>query len=85
MAAALLAAATAGAFAFGYAARRVELRLADALPPQWEGVDIALSGIATHLIGNGWAGTSMSPYFGNISCTWMRICQLDPKSGLTTL
>ena len=24
-------------------------------------------------------------YFGNINCTWARICQFAPKSGFTTL
>jgi competence protein ComEC len=44
-----LAAVAAGAFGFGYAAWRAEARLADALPPEWEGVDIALVGIIDEL------------------------------------
>jgi competence protein ComEC len=42
-------AAAAGAFGFGYAAWRAETRLADALPAQWEGADIALVGIIDEL------------------------------------
>ena len=38
-----------GALGFGYAAWRAELRLADALPPAWEGEDIALVGIVDEL------------------------------------
>jgi len=41
-----LAAALAG---FGYAAWRAEVRLADALPPAWEGVDLAIVGIVDDL------------------------------------
>ena len=47
--AALLAGVAAGALGFGYAAWRAETRLADALPPAWEGVDIALVGIIDEL------------------------------------
>jgi competence protein ComEC len=39
----------AGAFGFGYAASRAEARLADALPPEWEGVDVALLGVIDEL------------------------------------
>jgi len=39
----------AGAFGFGYAAWRAEVRLAEALPPDWEGVDIALTGVVDDL------------------------------------
>ncbi len=38
-----------GALGFGYAAWRAEARLADALPPPWEGVDIALVGVVDEL------------------------------------
>jgi competence protein ComEC len=34
---------------FNYAAWRAELRLADALPPQWEGVDLRVAGIVDDL------------------------------------
>ena len=44
-----LAIAAAGAIGFGYAAWRAEVRLADALPSQWEGVDIALVGVVDDL------------------------------------
>jgi len=44
-----LVAVTAGLQGFGYAAWRAETRLADALPPEWEGVDIALTGIVDEL------------------------------------
>ena len=44
-----MVAAAAGALGFGYAAWRAETRLADALPPEWEGVDIALVGIIDEL------------------------------------
>ena len=46
---ALLIAASAGTFGFGYAAWRAETRLADELPPEWEGVDIAVVGIIDEL------------------------------------
>ncbi len=46
---ALLVAASAGMFGFGYAAWRAEVRLADELPREWEGVDIALVGIIDEL------------------------------------
>src|SRR5947207_1470318 len=42
-------AACAASLGFGYAAWRAELRLADALPPQWEGVDLRISGIVDDL------------------------------------
>ena len=45
----VLAALTAGALGFGYAAWRAEARLADALPPEWEGEDIALVGVVDEL------------------------------------
>ena len=41
-----IAAALAG---FGYAALRAEHRLADALPPEWEGADIAITGVVDDL------------------------------------
>jgi competence protein ComEC len=47
--AALLAGVAAGALGFGYAAWRAQTRLADALPPAWEGVDIALVGVVDEL------------------------------------
>ena len=47
--AALLAGAAAGALGFGYAAWRAQMRLADQLPPAWEGVDIALVGVVDEL------------------------------------
>ena len=34
---------------FAYAAARAELRLADALPPQWEGVDLRVVGVVDEL------------------------------------
>ena len=34
---------------FGYAAWRAEIRLADALPEAWEGVDVALVGVVDDL------------------------------------
>jgi competence protein ComEC len=49
MAAAALAAVAAGAFGFGYAAWRADIRLADELPPRWEGADIALVGVIDEL------------------------------------
>jgi competence protein ComEC len=45
----LLIVATAGTFGFGYAAWRAETRLADELPSEWEGVDIAVVGIIDEL------------------------------------
>src|SRR5438270_9766670 len=42
-------AACAALFGFSYAAWRAEARLADALPPQWEGVDLRISGIVDDL------------------------------------
>ena len=47
--AAVLIVASAGALGFGYAAWRAELRLADALPREWEGVDIAVVGVIDEL------------------------------------
>ena len=44
-----LAVLTAGALGFGYAAGRAELRLADALPPEWEGEDITVVGVVDDL------------------------------------
>ena len=46
---ALVAAASACLFGFGYAAWRAESRLAHALPPEWEGEDIAVVGIVDDL------------------------------------
>jgi competence protein ComEC len=46
---AVLVVAAALAGGFGYAAWRAELRLADALPPQWEGQDIAIVGVVDDL------------------------------------
>ncbi len=46
---ATIALATAGVLGFGYAAWRAEIRLDDALPPEWEGEDIALTGIVDEL------------------------------------
>jgi competence protein ComEC len=46
-AALLLVAAT--LFGFGYAAWRAELRLADALPPEWDGAEVALVGVVDDL------------------------------------
>jgi hypothetical protein len=31
------------------------------------------------------AGLSEANYFGNMNCTWARICQFGPSSGVTTL
>ena len=45
----MLAIAAAGALGFGYAAWRAEIRLADALPAAWEGVDIAVVGVIDDL------------------------------------
>src|SRR5438046_6300355 len=45
----LAIAACAALSGFGYAAWRAELRLADALPPQWEGVDLRIAGIVDDL------------------------------------
>ncbi len=45
----VLAAAWAGALGFGYAAWRAEMRLAEALPTEWEGEDIALVGVVDEL------------------------------------
>jgi competence protein ComEC len=44
-----LAAVAAGTFGFGYSAWRADARLANELPPAWEGVDIALVGIIDEL------------------------------------
>ncbi len=49
MAAALLAAVAAGALGFGYAAWRADTRLADQLPIEWEGVDLAVVGVVDEL------------------------------------
>ena len=49
MAATLLTVVASGALGFGYAAWRAEMRLAQQLPPAWEGVDIALVGIVDEL------------------------------------
>ena len=46
---ALAAAAAAFLFGFGYAAWRAESRLAEALPPEWEGEDIAVVGVVDDL------------------------------------
>jgi competence protein ComEC len=45
----LTIAVCAALFGFSYAAWRAELRLADALPPQWEGVDLRIVGIVDDL------------------------------------
>ena len=45
----LVAAAAAFVFGFGYAAWRAEFRLAQALPPAWEGEDIAVVGVVDDL------------------------------------
>ena len=42
----LIAAVLAG---FGYAAWRAEMRMADALPPEWEGADITVLGVVDDL------------------------------------
>ncbi len=44
-----LAMAAALLFGFGYAAWRAELRLADALPPEWEGEDVVVVGVIDDL------------------------------------
>ena len=44
-----LAIAAAGALGFGYAAWRAEMRLSDALPPEWESVDITVVGVIDDL------------------------------------
>ncbi len=49
IAATVFALVAAGAFGFGYAAWRAEVRLADALPAMWEGEDIALVGVIDDL------------------------------------
>ena len=54
---AVLAAAAAGALGFGYAGWRAEVRLADALPAEWEGVDVALVGVVDDLPQAGEQGT----------------------------
>ncbi len=50
----MLGAAAAG---FGYAALRADARLADELPPQWEGVDIDIVGVVDDLPHTGPRGT----------------------------
>jgi competence protein ComEC len=45
----LVALLAAGIVGFGYAAARAELRLADALPSEWEGEDISVVGIVDEL------------------------------------
>ena len=45
----LLVVLAAAALGFGYAALRAETRLADALPPEWEGEDIAIVGVVDDL------------------------------------
>src|SRR5437899_4435380 len=45
----ILTVAAAGAFGFGYAAWRADVRLAEALPVAWEGVDITVIGIIDDL------------------------------------
>src|SRR5262245_23893121 len=55
--AALLAATAAGAFGFGYAAWRAEIRLADELPHEWEGVDITVVGVIDELPQSSGRGT----------------------------
>src|SRR6188768_2206434 len=47
--AALLALTAAGAIGFAYAAARADVRLADALPSEWEGEDITVVGIVDDL------------------------------------
>ena len=47
--AAILAVLAAGAIGFGYAAVRADARLADALPSEWEGEDITVTGIVDDL------------------------------------
>ena len=47
--AAALAVLAAGALGFGYAADRADTRLADALPSEWEGEDIAVVGVVDDL------------------------------------
>jgi competence protein ComEC len=47
--ASVLAICAAGTLGFGYAAWRAEIRLADALPLAWEGVDIAVEGVVDDL------------------------------------
>ena len=47
--AAVFAVLAAGALGFGYAAGRAEVRLADALPTEWEGEDIAVVGVVDDL------------------------------------
>ena len=46
---AFAACCAAGALGFGYAAARAELRLADALPAEWEGEDITVVGVVDDL------------------------------------
>jgi competence protein ComEC len=57
MLAGIMSAMAAAALGFGYAAWRAEVRLADALPPVWEGVDIALVGVVDDLPQPGALGT----------------------------
>ncbi len=57
MFAGVVSAAAAAALGFGYAAWRAEVRLADALPPAWEGVDIAIVGVVDDLPQAGSLGT----------------------------
>src|SRR5438067_8006065 len=45
----LAVAASAALIGFGYAAWRADVRLSDALPPQWEGVDIRIVGVVDDL------------------------------------
>jgi competence protein ComEC len=45
----VLVVAAAGALGFGYAAWRADVRLGDALPAAWEGVDIAVIGVVDDL------------------------------------
>src|SRR5512132_4340613 len=45
----VLTVVAAGALGFGYAAWRAEVRLAEALPPDWESIDIALTGVVDDL------------------------------------
>ncbi|MEO8303381.1 MAG: DNA internalization-related competence protein ComEC/Rec2 [Betaproteobacteria bacterium] len=48
-AAVVLGVLAAGALGFGYAAWRADIRLADSLPSEWEGVDIAIVGVVDDL------------------------------------
>jgi competence protein ComEC len=56
-AAVVMVAACAAGAGFGYAAWRAQMRLADALPPQWEGVDLVVVGVVDDLPQVGDRGT----------------------------